>query len=226
MSDPTPEKIIEVGMGFMATMTLLSAVELGLFTTLGEKAMTEAELRKALELDPRASFDFFDGLVALGFLDRDGDGGAGRYRNTTETSLFLDRTKPSYVGGILEMANARLYPFWADLTVALKTGQPQNEVKRGGKGLFEQIYAEPARLEQFVNAMSGISYGPSMAFAQAFDFSKYKTMCDVGGAAGMLSSCVARAQPHMACTTADLPKVTEIARRNIAAQGLAARVTA
>src|SRR5262249_24829364 len=184
------------------------------------KSMTEAELRQALGLNARASADFFDGLVAIGFLNRDGEGSSARYRNTPETGLFLDKTKPSYMGGLLEMANARLFRFWADLTDALKTGKPQNEVKGGGKALFETLYADPARLEQFVHAMSGVSMGRAMAFSRTFDFSKHKTMCDVGGAAGMLSCCVARAQPHMTCITADLPKVTEIAKRSIAAQGL------
>ena len=62
--------------------------------------------------------DFFDALVALGMLERN----AGRYSNTPATDLFLDPAKPSYMGGILEMANARLYPFWGSLTEGLRTG--------------------------------------------------------------------------------------------------------
>jgi hypothetical protein len=82
-------------------------------------------LSERLMLHPRSARDFLDALVALGMLERDGD----RYSNTSETDLFLDRAKPSYVGGVLEMANARLYPFWGSLTEALRTGQPQNEAK-------------------------------------------------------------------------------------------------
>ena len=104
-----------------------------------------------LGLHPRSARDFLDTLVALGFLTRTGD----RYANTPETDLFLDRKKPSYVGGILEMANHRLYPFWGHLTEALRTGQPQNEVKAGGPGMFETLYADPARLKQFLAAMTG-----------------------------------------------------------------------
>jgi hypothetical protein len=137
----TPARIMEVGMAFWPAKTLLSAVELGLFTTLGANAMTGAELERALGLHGRANPDFFDTLVALRFLDRDGDGADARYRNTAETARFLDRCSPHYVGGFLEMANARLYPFWGDLTEALRTGKPQNETKHGRAGTFEELYS-------------------------------------------------------------------------------------
>ena len=87
----SPSRIMEVGLGFWASKTLLSAVELGLFTELGTKSMTGSELQKALQLDARANPDFFDALVALRFLERDGDGADGRYRNAEDTAAFLDR---------------------------------------------------------------------------------------------------------------------------------------
>ena len=124
------------------------------------------------------------------------------------------------------MANARLYPFWGDLTQALRSGQPQNEIKHTGKPMFEELYSDPARLEQFMHAMTGISMGAFHALAEAFDFSKYKTLCDVGGATGQLSIAVASRHPHMRCTTLDLPVVEPIAKRTIDAAGLSERVTA
>ena len=128
----TPEGIMQLGLGFWGSKTLLSAAELGVFTELAEAGALDAEaLRERLGLHPRSATDFFDALVALGMLERD----EGRYSNTPETELFLDRAKPSYVGGILEMANARLYPFWGSLTEGLRTGSPQNEAK-AGRGLL------------------------------------------------------------------------------------------
>jgi predicted O-methyltransferase YrrM len=193
---------------------------------LGANAMTGGELERALCLHSRANPDFFDTLVALRFLDRDGDGADARYRNTAETAQLLDRSSPQYVGGFLEMANARLYRFWGDLTEALRTGKPQNETKHGGAGMFEELYSKPERLEQFLEAMAGISAANFQAFAQRFDFSRYKTLCDVGGANGLLSMLVARAHPHMRCISADLPAVTAIAARKLEAAGLDDRVTA
>jgi hypothetical protein len=217
---------METGMAFWPAKVLLSAIELDLFTLLGPTAMTGDELRSALRLHPRANPDFFDTLVALRFLERDGDGPGARYRNTLETSTFLDRQSPRFMGGFLAMANARLYRFWGDLTEGLRTGQPQNELKHSGTSMFEEVYRKPERLEQFMDAMSGISAGNFQALADKFDFSRYQTMCDVGGSAALLSMLVAKRHPHLRCISADLPAATAIATKKIAAAGLSDWVTA
>jgi hypothetical protein len=96
-----------------------------------------------LDLQPRGTTDWLDALVSLRLLERSGD----EYANTAGTDLFLDRKKPSFVGGMLEMANARLYPFWGSLTDALRTGHPQNEA-RVGENFFSALYQDPDRLRQ------------------------------------------------------------------------------
>jgi hypothetical protein len=221
-----PSHIMQVGMGFWPSKTLLSAVELELFTRLGSDSMTGAQIAEALDLHARAIPDFPDALVAIGLLDRDGEGADAAYRNTQEAAVFLDKSSPVYIGGILEMANARLYRFWGDLTTALQTGKPQNEIMHTGKAMFEELYSDPDRLEQFMEAMAGISMGPFQALADKFDFSRYETLCDVGGATGQLSLIVANRHPHLRCTSFDLPVVEPIARRKIEAAGLNGRVTA
>ncbi|HEX8075621.1 MAG TPA: methyltransferase [Thermoleophilaceae bacterium] len=220
-----PSHIMQVGMGFWPSKTVLSAVELELFTELGDGSMSGEEIGERLGLHPRAIDDFLDTLVALGFLEADGDGANRRYRNTAETAAFLDKRSPTYIGGILEMANARLYRFWGDLTQALRTGEPQNEIKHTGKPMFDELYSEPARLEQFMAAMQGVSLGNFHALAEKFDFSRYETLCDVGGATGQLCMTVAARHPHLRCTSYDLPVVAPIAERTIAAAGLADRVS-
>lgn len=222
----TPARIMEVGMGFWPAQVLLSAVKLEVFSTLGKGAMTGTELRDALSLHPRSTPDFFDTLVALRFLERDGDGESATYRNSSETAMFLDKNSPGFMGGFLEMAHDRLYPFWGNLVDGLKTGLAQNETKDGGKGVFEELYSKPERLEQFMDAMAGLSAGNFQAFAEKFDFSKYKTLTDVGGATGLLSTLVAKQNPHMTCTSTDLPAATNIARRKIEQAGVSDRVTA
>jgi hypothetical protein len=222
--EPNPSHIMQVGMGFWASKTVLSAVELELFTQLGDEAMTGEEIGERLGLHPRAIYDFLDTLVALLLLERDGEGSDGRYRNTAETAAFLDKGSPAYVGGILEMCNARLYQFWGDLTEALQTGKPQNEIKHTGKPMFDELYSDPARLEQFMDAMQGISLGNVHALAEKVDFSKYDTVCDVGGATGQLCMVLAERHPHLRCTSYDLPVVAPIAEKAIAAAGLTDRV--
>src|SRR6185436_16471252 len=129
-----------------------------------------------------------------------------------------------YIGGILVLLNARLFKYWHDLPEGLSTGKPQNEEKYGQKGIFETLYAEPAKLEQFLNAMTGLSRINFEAFADKFDFSRFKTLCDVGGATGLLCIEVARRHPHLHCTTFDLPPVEPIAKKHIAAAGLDNRI--
>jgi hypothetical protein len=122
------------------------------------------------------------------------------------------------------MCNDRLFRFWADLDTALKTGKPQNETSRGLRPMFEEVYADPARLEQFMSAMRGISAVNFAAFAEKFDFSRYKSMCDVGGATGILATLTARRHPHLKCQSFDLPVVEPIAKKSILAEGMSARV--
>lgn len=219
-----PSKIMQIGMGFFASKTLLTATNMGLFTSLGERPRSGEEIKKELGLHSRSLYDFLDALVALGFLNRTGIKETSVYSNSPDSDLFLDKNKPSYVGGILEMANNRLYPFWNNLEEGLKTGRPQNEVKNNGDNPFEAIYADPDKLREFIKAMTGVQLGNFMAFAKSFDFSKYTTLCDIGGSGGTLSAHVAMNHAHMQCTTFDLPQVSPIAQENLDAMGLGDKV--
>jgi hypothetical protein len=222
---PNPSSILQTAFGFWSSKVLLTAVEVGLFTTLAGRRLTGAELGKELQFHPRANPDFFDALVAMQFLGRDGDGPDAKYFNTAEGTLFLDAASPRYIGGILVMLNARLFKFWNDLPEALRTGRPQNEVKHGQKGMFEELYSDLPRLEQFMDAMTGISRLNFEAFAEKFDFSKYQTLCDVGGATGLLSIEIAKRHAHLQCISFDLPVVEPIAKKYVAAAGLEHRVS-
>ena len=220
--DPSP--ILQTAFAFWSSKVLLTAVDLGVFTALGNRRLTGSELGDELHLHRRGISDFFDALVAMRFLDREGDGPSGKYFNTPAGALYLDRNSPRYVGGWLVMLNERLFKFWHDLPEGLRTGKAQNETKNGQKGIFEELYAEPAKLEQFMGAMTGLSRINFEAFASKFDFSKFQTLCDVGGATGLLCIEVARKQAHLRCTSFDLPPVEPIARKHIAAAGLTDRI--
>ena len=221
---PAPDAILQTAFGFWGSKVLLTAVEFGLFTALGDRRLTGAQLGAELGLHPRGTADFFDALVAMRFLDRDGDGAEALYFNTPEGRHYLDRASPRYIGGILEMLNARLFKFWHDLPEALRTGRPQNETKHGQKGIFEELYEELPKLEQFMGAMTGLSRLNFERLAETFDFSRYRTLCDIGGATGLLCIEAARRHPHLRCTSFDLPPVEPIAQRHIADAGLSDRV--
>jgi hypothetical protein len=210
---------MQLGLGFWASKALLSAVELNLFTTLAQGSLTAETITQRLGLHPRSARDFLDALVALGMLERSGD----QYANTPETALFLDKTKPSYIGGVLEMANGRLWQFWGSLTEALRTGEPQNESK-GGEDLFGALYADPVRLEGFLKAMSGISLGSAIAIAQKFPWANYQTFIDIGAAQGAVPVQVASAHPHLTGGGFDLSPVRPIFEQYVAQHSLSDRL--
>jgi len=222
--DSTPDAILQTAFSFWSAKVLLTAVEFGLFTKLGPRRLRGLELGAELKLHPRAIADFFDSLVAMNFLGREGEGQAATYFNTPEGALFLDEKSPRYIGGILVMLNDRLFKFWHDLPEALRTGKPQNEIKHGQKGMFEELYSDLPRLEQFMGAMTGLSRINFEAFAEKFDFSNFQTLCDVGGATGLLAIEVAKRHSHLKCISFDLPVVEPIAKKHIAAAGLANRI--
>ena len=214
-----PDKILQLGLGFWGAKTLLSAVELGVFTELAKGPLGAEALRGRLNLHERGARDFFDALVALGMLEREN----GVYRNTQESELFLDRAKPSYIGGLLEMANARLYPSWGGLTAGLKSGKPQSEIKQA-KDTFAELYSDPARLKQFLSAMTGISMGAARALAQQFPWGSFKRFLDVGGAQGCVSVQLALAHRHLAGGEFDLPVVGPIFEEYVQSFGLGQRL--
>jgi hypothetical protein len=218
-SPVSPEKIMQVGLGFWASKALLSAIEIGIFTTLAKGGSTADQLGEELQLHPRSRHDFLDTLVALGFLQREN----GIYSNTPETGLFLDRNKPSYVGGILEMANGRLYSAWGSLTDALRTGCPQNEVK-DGKDTFEALYSNPERLRLFLAGMTGISMGPAKALAEKFPWAQYKTFMDIGAAQGCAPVQIALAHPHLTGGNFDLDVVGPVFKEYVQSFGLSSRL--
>ena len=221
--DPSP--ILQTAFAFWSSKVLLTAVTFDVFTKIGDRRVTGVELGAELGLHPRGISDFFDALVAMKFLDRDGDSPSASYLNTPAGALYLDRSSPRYIGGILVMLNERLFKYWHDLPEALRTGMPQNEVKHGQKSIFEELYQELPKLEQFMGAMTGLSRINFEAFAAKFDFSGFSTLCDVGGATGLLCIEVARAHPHLQCVSFDLPAVGPIAQKHIAAAGLTGRIS-
>lgn len=214
-----PDAIMQLGLGFFASKTLLSAIELGLFTELAKGSLDAVRLTDRLALHPRAVRDFLDTLVSLGMLTRTGS----RYANTPETDRFLDRNKPSYAGGMLEMCNARLYKFWGSLTEGLRTGMPQNEVKEGGN-FFAALYSDPGKLEGFLKAMTSLSFGSAQSIAKRFPWKQYHTFVDVGCAQGGVPVQVALTHPHLTGRGMDLPVVQPIFEAYVREHGLEERL--
>lgn len=194
--------VLELGLGFWASKTLLSAVELGVFTLLAGGPLDVSALSRGVGIHERGASDFFDALTALGMLVREGD----LYANTPATDYYLDKQKPAYVGGLLEMCNARLYGYWENLTEALRTGVPQNEAKHGGEN-FDVLYGDSKKLKQFLSAMTGLSGDAARALAKKFPWEDYRSFTDIGCAEGGVMVEIAQANPHLTGIGFDLPPV-------------------
>jgi hypothetical protein len=230
-TSPGPARILQIGMGFWPAKVLLTAVKSGLFGLLGTSPLTGKEIKEKLgfHTTDRHVFDWLDALVSMGLLQRLGLLEEAVYSNADESSLFLDKKSPQYVGGMLEMADNRLYGHWGNLEEGLRSGEPQNEGKgkpNGNMEFFGELYKDPNKLANFVDAMRGIQTGNFIALTEKFDFGKYGHFLDLGGADGWLSIQICLRHPAIHCSTFDLPPVLPLAKAQIAKFRLSDRIQA
>jgi hypothetical protein len=218
MSSVTLDRIMKVGYAHRESKVLLSAVELGVFTALGEGPLDLDALRKKIGVDQRGARDFFDALVAIGLLDRDD---SGRYVNTPEAASYLDRRKRTYAGGELEFL-VQLYAHWNSLTAALRTGYPQSGA--GAAGMYPARYADQTQLEIFARAMTAGSLACAKALAARFPWRNYSTMIDVGAAEGCVPVQIAQAHQHIGCGGFDLPPLRPLFDKYAQDHGLSERL--
>jgi O-methyltransferase domain/Dimerisation domain len=221
MPDPTlaPDQILELGHAYRGAKTLLSAVEFGVFTVLAEGPTSLESLSRHTGVHERGARDFFDALVALGMLRRDE---AGNYANTPETAFYLDRNKPSYIGGELEHFSAYVFPHWSFLTEALRTGQPQSGKRATGH--YAALYADRSSLERLAKGMTGGTLPVAKMLAHAFPWKSYDTLLDVGTAQGCLPVQIALAHPHLGGGGFDLLPVRPLFEDYVREHGLADRL--
>src|SRR5712692_9543575 len=214
-----PDRIVRLGLAFREAKALLSATELGVFTALAEGPLDPQALAERVGIDERGARDFFDALVALGMLERDG---GGRYANSPETDLYLDRRKPTYIGGELEHFNAYVYPHWNLLTPALQTGKPQSGARASGH--YSALYADQATLESLAKGMTGGTLPVAHALAAKFPWQDYKNFIDIGTAQGCLPAQIALAHPHITGGGFDLPPVKPLFDKYVQEHSLSHRL--
>lgn len=218
-------KVIDTGFAFQQAQVLLAALKFDLFTILEKGGMTGEQIKDNLGLHPRGLWDFLDCLLCMGFLKRAGVGENAVYSNSEEASKYLNRRSPCYAGGLLELADSRLYELWGNLADAIKNGTPQNETLEQGKSYYDTIYADPILTEEFANAMAGASGENYRLLSERFDFAKYNSLCDVGGSTALLSICVAKRYSNIKCISFDLEAMKTIARSNVKKCDLEKRIT-
>ena len=219
VTSAAPDRLVKLGVAFRDSKTLLSAVELGVFTLLAQGPLELDPLAEKSGVHARGARDFFDALVALGLLERDE---SGRYSNAVDANEYLDRNKPCYIGGELELANARQFGPWSMLTDALRTGKPQSGAR--GTENYRAYYADPAILENVARGMTGGSLVAAEAMATRFPWREFRTLIDIGTSQGCLPVQIALAHPHLSGGGFDLPVLKPLFEAYAEQHGVANRL--
>lgn len=197
-----PFQYVGMGTAFCTAKILLTALELGLFRLLRDEGpAAEPRIAELLGLHPRGSRDFLDALVGLGLLERSG----ADYRNSPGVERHLIPGEQGYIGGFLERANQRLYPAWGQFTEALRTGKPQGGLD--GAEPYDTMSADPEQLASFLAMMDTMNGQLGPALAAAFDWTRHKSVVDIGGARGNLLAPIVAAHPHLTAAVFDVPQV-------------------
>lgn len=217
---PDPGKIIELSMAFCASKVLLTAVELDLFSRLAQQPMSSETVRAELGLSERGTPDFLETLVRLDMLERRD----GVYHNSALSARYLVRGAPEYMGQFLDRTNQVLYPAWDRFNEALRTGEAQLEQPRSAGNMFVNLYQNPDSMRHFLAMMDALTTVISPVLAEAFEWDRYQSVVDIGGARGNLVASLVRAHPHLAARVFDLPPVEPAFYERMAELGLNGRV--
>jgi hypothetical protein len=215
---PTTDHVLQLGFGFWASKTVLSAIELGVFSQLANSSGTLEDLQARIGLHPRSARDFLDALVALKLLSRRD----GVYSNAEEADMYFDPTKLGYIGATLELANARLYGLWGSLSDSLRTGLRPDDRQEGTS--LPRSFVDPQRLRTFMSGMAGLSVEPAKQITRKFDWASYSTFMDVSSGQGMLPVMVASEHPHLEGLAFSPPQAQSLFEELIARHDLIGRV--
>ncbi|MFA1548326.1 methyltransferase [Actinomadura chokoriensis] len=221
-----PARIYELSTAFWHSKMLVSAAELGVFARLAEGPATAAELADGLGLKSPALPEFLDALVAMGMLERDGDG----YRNSAEADYYLVPGKRYFMGTYLGFVDRFMRPTWEGLAEVMRTGSPQiphppqGDAPQGeGEEFFEQTYADPQLQRMFIEAQDALSSELAWELSRRIDWSGRTDVVDLGGARGNVAGILLQAHPHLTGTVFDMPPLRPLFDEHMERLGVADR---
>ncbi len=196
-----PEEIRALANSFQQSRILLSAIELGLFTTLDKQMLPSKEVAKKINADERATDRLMNALVALGFLRKV----HGKFFNSENASQYLVKNKPEFMGGLFHSLG--LWNTWSSLTESVKAGTSAAERKPSPGGVDW--------LESFIGAMHYRGVKEAKITALMLDLSASKKMLDVGGGSGAFAMEFIKKNSSMSAVVFDLPNVIPITSRYV-----------
>ena len=205
----TPEPIMQVMGGYVASQQLFVASELDLFAHLGEGPLTLGDLAEEADVPARSLRIVADGLVALGLLEKEN----GRYRNTPETQTFLSGETPADLRPIMRLNHRVQYPQMAGLAEAVRRNEPT----------LDEL--TPEEQEIYSEGIDAVTAGTAMALAEAYDFGQHERLLDLGGGLGTFPRAIKRRYPELEVTMFERPRVAAMARERANGSGNGAALT-
>ena len=221
MSLPDPKPVLDLIEAFRHSKTLFTAEALGIFDRLHDHTAGAAELAETLALNAGALERLLDGCAALGLLAKEN----GIYRNQPVAEHYLYSDSPDTLSGYVRYSDEALFPMWSNLGDAVREGSPRWKQTFDIDGaIFGGFYRSDEAMRNFLRGMHGFGMLTSPAVVGAFDLSRFRQMVDLGGGTGHLAIAACQRYPELRAVVFDLPRVTVLARENIARSGVADRV--
>ncbi len=212
---PSPELFFETATGYQRTEALHAAVELGLFTAIGEGRDDAAELARHTVASVKGMRVLCDYLTVLGFLTKTGT----RYALTPSTATFLDRRSPAYMGGTLAfLLSDTLRGGYRSLPAAVRKG---GTIQSTG-GLTD---AEHPEWVTFARVMMPMMASPAQLTARLIDrpADARLEVLDIAAGHGLYGIEVGKRFPSARIVGQDWPRVLEVAKENAQRAGLGDR---
>lgn len=205
-----PEGIRKLASDFWASRALLTAVELDLFTTLGEEGCDVAKAADRMGTDRRATRMLLDALCALNLLDKSGQ----TYHNTTAAGRYLQRGQPDDAWAAV-MNRVNMWDRWSTLSECVREGSPMGMSNHAG----------PSSTQAYIAATHKIAALAAPPLVASLEIPEVRRVLDVGGGSGAYTVAVLRAHPGATGEIMDLPPVVRLASRYIREAGMEQRVT-
>jgi SAM-dependent methyltransferase len=211
------EQIMSMIRGFQVAKMLMVAVDLGVFDFLAEPK-SAVQTAAWLKADPRATGIFLNGLAALGLVDK----GVDYFKNSDLASRYLVRDSENYRGAIVTHIEHTWDRGWNDLKETVLAGHPPEvETEKWVDGRPER---DEDSVRAFIWGMHAIARDLAPKVAAMLDLKAVRRLLDLGGGPATYAITFAQANPELKATVFDLPMPIEIARENIAKNGLTDRV--
>ncbi|HJQ99032.1 MAG TPA: methyltransferase [Candidatus Polarisedimenticolaceae bacterium] len=217
---PPHAQLVQMGNAFWVSRMIHAAAELGLADRLAGGPKTADELAGATKSHPRSLYRLMRALAGLGVFTQDDNGRFG----LTELGQALRDEAPGHARAtILALSGDWFWKAWEEFSHSIATGRTAME-KVHGMAAFDYLAQHPDIASNFSKAMVGIHGGEIPALVEAYDFSPFETVVDVGGATGSLIGAVCGAYPTVKGVLYDMPHVVKEAPPVLAAKGVADRV--